>query len=443
MDVRQLNQFLGEGIIDRDDMWPRIIEYESKAAVFRFEFGLNELPLEPGLIVIRGPRQYGKSTWLDLELRHSAHQFGKATSYYLNGDDFGSKEELENAIVALEASFKKQSKIKRLFIDEITAVEDWETVIKRLWDRGHLRDVLIVTTGSKAFDLRRGSERLPGRKGKLSRTDYIFLPISYQQFHENCSGDFGEKTWLAYLITGGSPILCNDIYQFERLPESSIQIIRDWIFGTIVESGRSRIFFHNVLQSLFKYAGTPVGFAKLARESGVANNTVVSGYMEQLADLLTVLPSWQWDSGRKILMANKPCKFQFMNLAAVVALHPSSIRYLHEFEVLSNETKGVWLEWLIAQEIWRRTCLESPAVDAERLGFWKSANHEIDFVTHDQVLIEVKWGTTGPLDFSWFSKSFPGSQLLVISQSQFQTKQVRGITPHEFLLNGWKLTHPF
>ena len=58
MDVKTINRLLAEGNIDRDDMWPRIVEMESKAHQFRFEFGLNELPKEPGLIPIRGPRQY-------------------------------------------------------------------------------------------------------------------------------------------------------------------------------------------------------------------------------------------------------------------------------------------------------------------------------------------------------------------------------------------------
>lgn len=77
MDVKTINHLLAEGNIDRDDMWSRIVEMESKAHQFRFEFGLNELPKEPGLIIIRGPRQYGKSTWLDMNLRWSAEEFGK------------------------------------------------------------------------------------------------------------------------------------------------------------------------------------------------------------------------------------------------------------------------------------------------------------------------------------------------------------------------------
>jgi hypothetical protein len=57
-----MNELLSRGEIDREDMWPRIAEYEAKAAPFLFELGLDRLPTEPGLVVVRGPRQYGKST---------------------------------------------------------------------------------------------------------------------------------------------------------------------------------------------------------------------------------------------------------------------------------------------------------------------------------------------------------------------------------------------
>lgn len=78
-----MNDLLARGEIEREDMWPRIAEYESKAAPFLFEFGLDELPREPGVIGVRGPRQYGKSTWLDIELRATVGTFGKGTAYYL------------------------------------------------------------------------------------------------------------------------------------------------------------------------------------------------------------------------------------------------------------------------------------------------------------------------------------------------------------------------
>lgn len=434
MDVKTINRLLAEGNIDRDDMWPRIVEMDSKAHQFRFEFGLDELPTEPGLIIIRGPRQYGKSTWLDMNLRWSADEFGKASAFYLNGDEIGTSDELAEEMKSIYPAYSRDAKIKRLFIDEITVVPEWEKAVKRIVDQGLFRDVLIITTGSKAADLRHGSEKLPGRKGKLPKNEYIFLPISYREFKFNSEDVHGDKSWIAYLLTGGSPVACNDICQFERLPEYFIQMVRDWVLGEVVSSGRSRFALTQLLHVIMSYGGKPVGFAKLAREGGLANNTVASGYIEQLSDLLSLMPSWPVETSKRTVLMRKPCKFHFINLAVAVAFHPSSLRYVHEFENLSSELQGTFIEWLVAQEIWRRSILAGQA-DPETISFWMSKEHEIDFVTPDKKFIEVKKGKAGPLEFSWFSKVFPKDELTVVCNSPFRSKQVTGITIEEFLLS--------
>ncbi len=434
MNVKTINSLLAEGNCDREDMWPRIVEMESKAHQFRFEFGLNELPAEPGLIIIRGPRQYGKSTWLDMNLRQSAEEFGKGSAYYLNGDEIASADRLDLELSDLYASYSRDAGIKRLFIDEITAVPGWETAVKRVIDRGLFRDVLMITTGSKASDLRHGSERLPGRKGKLSKSEYVFLPISYREFRLNAGEIHGDKSWIAYLLTGGSPVACNDICQFERLPEYFIQIVRDWVLGEVVSSGRNRLSLTQLLHVIMDNGGNAVGFAKLARDGGLANNTVASGYMEQLSDLLSVMPAWPIDSNKRTLLMRKACKFHFINLAVAIAFHPSSLRYVHEFEDLAPDLQGVFMEWLVAQEIWRRSVLAGRS-NPEAMGFWASKEHEIDFVTPDKEFIEVKRGKAGPMDFSWFSRTFPRDHLTVICRSPFTSRQVTGVTMEDFLLS--------
>ncbi|MBI4126761.1 MAG: ATP-binding protein [Deltaproteobacteria bacterium] len=324
--------------------------------------------------------------------------------------------------------------MKRLFIDEITAVEDWERAVKRVIDNGLYQDILIVTTGSKATDLRRGAERLPGRKGKLPQSDYIFLPISYREFHRVTGKTLGAKTWMAYLLTGGSPLACNDIYQFDHLPDYFVQLIRDWITGEVVSSGRSRVALTQLLHILLQSGGQPVGYAKLAREANLANNTVASGYIEQLSDLLTVLPTWPWDVQKKMLVLRKPCKFHFINVGVATVFHPATPRYIHEFERLPPETQGMFLEWLVAQEVWRRSVLAG-VDNPEALGYWSSKEHEIDFITPEGTMIEVKRGRAGPLDFSWFGKVFPKQQLTVICDRPFTSQQVTGVTIEQFLLS--------
>ncbi len=433
MDVSTKNMLLGRGELGHPELWPHKAEAEAHKYYFTVDFGLRELPLEPGLITVRGPRQYGKSTWLETELYKSVQTYGAGSTFYLNGDELVDADALTRVLEETHTLFSPHAKVKRLFIDEITAVAHWEKSVKRVIDRGLFRDVLMVSTGSKALDLRRGTERLPGRKGKLRRSEFIFLPISYREFKTRTQNILGEKSWVAYLLSGGSPLACNDICQVGCIPDYLVQMIRDWIFGDVVASGRSRMNLTHVLQQLFAHGGNPLGYAKLAREAGLANNTVASGYIEQLSDLLCVLPAWAWDANKCTHVMRKPCKFQFINLAAVVATHPAQLRSISDFEQLPTATQGLLLEWLVAQELWRRSVLAGTD-NPEAIGFWQSEQHEIDFVTAENEWVEVKLGSSGPMEFMWFPKVFPKKNLTVVCSTPFEMQQVRGISIDEFLM---------
>ncbi len=61
---------------------------------------------------------------------------------------------------------------------------------------------------------------------------------------------------------------------------------------------------------------------------------------------------------------------------------------------------------------------------------------------HSRRLYEVKVGRTGPGDFAWFPRTFPGRNLLVISGNEFETPSVKGVTMEQFLLDDG-LPHPY
>ena len=91
------------------------------------------------------------------------------------------------------------------------------------------------------------------------------------------------------------------------------------------------------------------------------------------------------------------------------------------------------MEWLVAQELFRRAALRGEEFP-EVMSFWQSGAHELDFVLAPDRFIEVKRGRAGPLDFMWFPKCFPKGHLTVISESRFETDHICGITPEDFLL---------
>ena len=118
MNVNEINLLLLNGKIENDELWPNLTALASHPIQFPFEFELKELPLDPGLITIRGARQYGKSTWLELHLKKTIERFGSGSAFYLNGDVLASIEDLYAKAKELHGLYSPQAPVKRLFIDD-------------------------------------------------------------------------------------------------------------------------------------------------------------------------------------------------------------------------------------------------------------------------------------------------------------------------------------
>jgi predicted AAA+ superfamily ATPase len=186
------------------------------------------------------------------------------------------------------------------------------------------------------------------------------------------------------------------------------------------------------MEQLHRFGASSVGQTKLAKEAGLANNTVAAGYVELLADLMVVGISDAWDAERKHEIPRKPAKFPFVNLLAAVAWAPDAPSSVSEFLALPEPRQGVWLEWLVAQELFRRAAVAGRA-EPERLPYWQGGDHEVDFAGKGE-WYEVKRGKTSPMDFAWFPRVFPKGRLTVVCDAHWETDQVRAIRFEEFLL---------
>lgn len=219
-----------------------------------------------------------------------------------------------------------------------------------------------------------------------------------------------------------------------HLPNYVTSMISDWIVGEFAANNRSRSHLLAVLQTLYSMATTPIGQAKLARESGLSNNTVAQGYIELLSDLMVVIPAFPYDKERKMALFRKPCKYHFTNLLTAHCWHPNKPRTIGELKML-GKSLGALMEWTVAQEIWRKLCIKNPENMPEYLYFWQSEQHEIDFVLPEyQLYLEVKAGQAKLTEFLWFLKTFKHEKLIVINQNRFESERIIGITLEDFLL---------
>jgi predicted AAA+ superfamily ATPase len=432
VNVSRLNQLLLQGILDVPGQFPHLERLAVAGPRFAIDFGLEPLPDGPGVLLIRGPRQYGKSTWLEERLRDTVASHGPGSAFYLNGDHVADAVALAAELTTIATMFRPGARHRRLFVDEITAVDGWEAALKRVLDRGELRDVLIVTTGSRARDLRRGGERLPGRKGRLERTKYLFTPLSFRAFEAVAGARFGEDAVVAYLLSGGCPVAAAELVQTGRLPEYVIEMVRDWVFGECALSGRDRASLIAVWDAILRRGGTPIGQANLARDAGLANNTVAAGYLELLADLMCVGTALAWDESKQIGVRRRPAKFPPINLLSAVAFDRTQLRSIADFRALPEEAQGRWFEWLVAQEIWRRAARRGEDVP-DQLHYWQSKEHELDYVVRPDLLIEVKRGSTSATEFGWFPRTFPRGELWIAGAGTFRGQRISGRSFAELL----------
>ncbi|MEW6755486.1 MAG: hypothetical protein AB1505_31590 [Candidatus Latescibacterota bacterium] len=240
----------------------------------------------------------------------------------------------------------------------------------------------------------------------------------------------------AYLLSGGSPVAGAELAAAGRIPEFVIEMTRDWIYGEFAASGRQRSSLLGVMECLHRFGGTSAGQARLAREAGLANNTVAAGYVEQLMDLLCVATAFPWDEARGRANRRRPGKLHFVILLVAVAWLPARIRCVHEYHALPEQDQARMLEWLVAQEIWRRAALrgeETPEV----MHFWQAKEHELDLVLPPHRFVEVKRGKASPVEFAWWARSFPKGQLTVVNAAAFRAERMVGMTAEEFLGEDW------
>ena len=69
----------------------------------------------------------------------------------------------------------------------------------------------------------------------------------------------------------------------------------------------------------------------------------------------------------------------------------------------------------------------------EVLHYWQGGDHEIDYVVRPDLLLEVKRGGAGPLEFAWFARTFPKAQLWIVGRERFDAGPLTGRTVTDLL----------
>ncbi|BDC18545.1 ATP-binding protein [Acidianus sp. HS-5] len=252
---------------------------------------IKEVGLEPfSLNFVYGTRQTGKTTGIKLLIREMIKR-GKDPEeiYYLDLDYITSLSEFRKILEELIKEMKKRRKENGVvFLDEVTAIDEWWRILKYFIDSGEFQNAAITVTGSSLIGLTKIPEKFPGRRGKGK--EIVVMPLSYPEFAEikgkKTKEDLLFDTRLAYALfeeylkLGGFPRSINEG------PNSKETLIQS-ILSEIYRAGKRADLVQNIFYSLLDKIPSALSFNSIAGDIGVSHNTVEE-YINFLIDLFLV-----------------------------------------------------------------------------------------------------------------------------------------------------------
>lgn len=386
-----------------------------EASEIKWHPPLLKTPLrEDVLHIIKGPRQVGKTTLLKLFIRNllSDNKVSEKDILFVSIDAARSVDEVVEVILYYFKTIKTSNR-RYLFLDEASFLPDWPRGIKVLVDMGFDRNATYVVTGSSALDLKKSSEKLPGRRGK--GRDFVLLPLSFRQFLsilypqvkitpvdsiseflQKKEEDFFDlrmhKTEIqgaldAYLKTGGFPSWI-DAHLKEEGEEHLMMTFRAIIEGDMARLNKNISLLMHIALPLLKHTGNPVDWKKLANETGMGSHHTAQDYTSILSDSYILYFLQALDAGKILPKLRKGKK--------IYPFDPVISKVLLTYHPHLNVEDARRVEAVVGAHLLRKSrFIPAGLSSVSDLFYWHSkSGKEVDFVFLDQKgmqPVEVKY----------------------------------------------------
>ncbi|EKD45222.1 MAG: hypothetical protein ACD_70C00016G0003 [uncultured bacterium] len=340
----------------------------------------------PGIYILTGGRQIGKSTSCKLLIAHCLQKklFEPKNILYLPCDEIFDAKELSSTIRFFLASTNDEKFL--LIIDEVTFVKDWERVIKALADEGYFRHGLCILTGSDTLILKEAAMSFPGRRGNADPVDFHIYPLTFYEYVDLVYGKKSpNKQQLSdyfndYLQCGGYLRAINDYAAHKKILPSTFLTYEQWIRGDFLKHAKREDVLLLLLQALFSIGVSQASYSTITQKMGLVSKDTVIDYCELLGRMDVLFYLQAFDQNKKLGFPKKDRKFHFID--------PFIYRTLHNWLLKEGYLNAIESESIIAE-----ACVASHCYRLGRTFYFKGQG-EIDVIwLHDKKIkaIEVKW----------------------------------------------------
>jgi predicted AAA+ superfamily ATPase len=350
--------------------WEKTDFHLKRLAALPFHREIPFIPKNPGLYVIRGPRQVGKSSWLKTVLQYYVQAEGPDQCFYLSCENIESFKELA---VLLESIRNR----KVILLDEINFVAHWDRAVKHAIDSGQTQ--ILMITGSHSYDLRRGADQLPGRFEEGG--EYQLLPMDFEEFHQmRLQAGWALSDRLeelkAYFRIGGFPIAIAEARDSGIFPKKAQQTYLRWLVGDIIKLGKQESLLKELLIQLGVCLQTPISYQTLAKKTSIGSHNTVQEYIAVLESCFALRTLFAVDLDTGAFRFRKDKKFYFSD---------PLIYWIAQDLSGQNAPKN------IEQKLSEMVAHEALCRNFPRFGYLNGKSGEVDFILPKQWAVEVKW----------------------------------------------------
>ena len=311
----------------RDKNWEK-----EDADIRKIESVFHRKSIDVGKVtIVRGMRRIGKTVYAKILIKKIIESGVEPRKILYISCDRYSPKEIKNII----QEFLMRYDEGYLFLDEITYVNGWNKIIKELAEQNK---VSIFATGSNPIEIRKYSERLPGRG--VEGNEYYMNPLSFREFLENTTDikipsmnsfspevddaipyfDKIQKKFYEYIFTGGFPSAVNDYMKFEKIGDEKLEMVIRLILGTLSKEGKSEEVIREIMEKIMNSGTGRTDYLSIGTDIGIHHNTVMD-YLETMESGRAIYVLKAWDLSKKKHAPRKQKKVIFQSSLIPIALH--------------------------------------------------------------------------------------------------------------------------
>jgi predicted AAA+ superfamily ATPase len=277
------------------------------------------------IYTLRGPRQVGKSTILKRQIAALIAQGWSPDCLLYLDVELAGLETAKDLIAALRDFLDTRDALQgaartgdgerlAIFLDEVTRVQDWAGAIRGLIDNDELLDATVIATGSHTTDLRRGGERLPGRRGGGQELDLELLPLSFREYVALVEPGLGLPRMVTtftptelratrrdralirprlkahlekYLLSGGLLTALNDVARDAQILPETYQAYREAISGEFTRAGLSESYLRELIDWVARHLGQEIDYRGVAADTDIGSKDTARHYVDHLIETYT------------------------------------------------------------------------------------------------------------------------------------------------------------